>query len=242
MAPVPGRFASTRVALSEVDLVRYADTWFARKPRELIAQLNEKRNTHLNEITTSQTDTVRPTLRLADTHSVDIPTGRVQVRNSLRAVESWCVTVLAALDLSAAFDKIDYSDLAKRLERTFGHNDATLNWLKSYLNGRSRFVKIWDGSSTTTTSDTGVPQGSCLGPLLFSLSTIPLDDVISHYGVKFHQYADDTQIYLTVNRENSSSAVLDLVGCTTAVCDWLLAQLSRSQPEQVGGSLVRYNG
>ena len=148
------------------------------------------------------------------------------------AVESGCVTVLVALDLSAAFDTIDHSVLIRRLQHTFGVNGAALDWLKSYLNGRSCFTKVRDASSVTSTSDTGVPQGSCLGPLLFSLFTTPLGDVITQFSVKFHQYADDTQIYLAVSRENSSSAVSNLMACTTAVYNWLLHNTLALNPDK----------
>ena len=72
------------------------------------------------------------------------------------------------------------------------------------------------------TADTGVPQGSILSPPLFLLFTTPLSDVISRFGVKFHQYIDDTQIYLAVNNDNCSKAVLNLDSCTDAVYEQLL--------------------
>ena len=86
------------------------------------------------------------------------------------AVESRFVTVLIALDLSAAFDIIDYPVIVKKLEHTFGNNWAVLSWLTSYLNGISCFIKSRDASSTTTMNETGIPQGSCLGLLLFQCS------------------------------------------------------------------------
>ena len=61
-----------------------------------------------------------------------------------------------------------------------------------------------------------------MGPLLFSLFTTALGDVISRFGVKFHQYANGTQVYLAASKDNCSTAALDLASCTDAVYEWLL--------------------
>ena len=69
-----------------------------------------------------------------------------------------------------------------------------LNWLKSYLNERSSFVHYSNASSNTSLVEAGVPQGSALGPYLFSMYIAPLsNDVIRSFGITHHQYADDTQ-------------------------------------------------
>ena len=126
-------------------------------------------------------------------------------RNLFEAAESGCVTMPVAFDLSADFDTIDHQVLVRRLEYTFGIKGPTLSWVKTYLYLKefSSFVKVGNAMSTTLSSDdTSVPQGSVLGTLLFSLFTTSLSDVISSFGIKFHQYANDTQIYLAVNKDS----------------------------------------
>ena len=79
------------------------------------------------------------------------------------------VTLLVFLDLSAAFDTIDHSVLLRPLETKLGSTGTALEWFKSYLSGRFQQVVIDDATSDKFNMDVGVPQGSCLGPLLFSI-------------------------------------------------------------------------
>ena len=98
--------------------------------------------------------------------------------------------------IAAAFDTICHSKLLNRLRDEFGVEWVALTWIESYLSGRSQFVGIGQQSSTTSKLDSGVPQGSVLGPLLFAAYVSPVGDVIQKAGLKHHQYADDTQLYL----------------------------------------------
>ena len=100
-----------------------------------------------------------------------------------RIVDRKKSAVLISLDLSAAFDTIDHAILTKRLEQRFGISGVALKWLENYLSGRSQYVKIGDEKSALLQCEYGVPQGSVLGPLLFTTYVSPISDVITSFGI-----------------------------------------------------------
>jgi retron-type reverse transcriptase len=91
-----------------------------------------------------------------------------------------------SLDLSAAFDTIDHSLLLSRLQTSFGISGTARSWLASYLSNRSQFVCIGQSSSLPVSFDSGVPQGSVLGPILFSVYISPIGKLISNFDI-LHQ-------------------------------------------------------
>ena len=104
---------------------------------------------------------------------------------------------MVLLDLSAAFDTVDHATILSRLEHDFSIKGNALEWFRSYLNNRMHYTIISDASSPGIKLMRGVPQGSMLGPQLFSLYTVPLAAIARKHGLKCHFYADDTQLYIT---------------------------------------------
>ena len=106
------------------------------------------------------------------------------------------------LDHSAAFNTIDHDTLLRRMETQFAVISVALHWFRFYLTNRIQAIVIGDllldGSklaSILLTSRT--LQGSVLGPVLFSLCTVPLGDLCRKNRIEFHLYIDGTQIYIT---------------------------------------------
>ena len=149
-------------------------------------------------------------------------TALVKVINDLLgASDSDQVSILAMLDLSAAFDTLDHDILVDRLSTTFGCSGCVRRWFMSYLVGRTQSV-IVDGSiSARSTLKYGVPQGSVLGPLLFTLYTYPLGNVIGHYNISYHFYADDSQLYDSAIPDEVPRMAANLSIAIAGVCSWM---------------------
>lgn len=108
---------------------------------------------------------------------------------------------------------------ALRIRRyPFGVSGPALNWIASYTIGRKQAVRVGQQQSVEFELDHGVPQGSVLGPLLFTLYVSSVAHVIGSFGVDHAQYADDTQLYIALKDDNTQST---LTGCISAVHHWL---------------------
>ena len=103
--------------------------------------------------------------------------------------------------------------------------DPALAWLSSYLSNRTVAIKIVDAISRRRQLCCGVPRGSVLGPLLFSIYSVPISAMFAKHNVKFHIYTDDAQLYAEFPRDQPcevEDAIRRIERCTVDVKRWVM--------------------
>ena len=135
-------------------------------------------------------------------------------------------TLLISLDLSAAFDSVDHNLLLNELS-SIGVTGAALETIQSYLTDRRVQVAVGDSVSDILPLKFGVPQGSVLGPLLFSLYTRRLSILLSDLGLSHHIYADDTQIYCSFRENETETVKAKVISALQSVKSWMTSMKLR---------------
>ena len=149
------------------------------------------------------------------------------------------VTALTLLDLSAAFDTIDHTILLDRLNVYYEISELAIGWFKSYLLGRTHSVKVGITLSQPAALQHGVPQGSILGPILFSLYTNPISSIIHSYSsINYHFYADDTQLYITLSPANLSHSVQKLKNNLNNIQNFMFTNKLNLNPDKTDFILI----
>ena len=157
-------------------------------------------------------------------HSTE--TALLKVHNDiLLNMDEQKVTLLVFLDLKAAFDTISHVTMKNILENDFGFRDTSLQWIISFLTDRKQHVVIPKSTSKPFDLSSGVPQGSCLGPILFIMYASRLFHVIDKHLPDAQGYADDTQLYLSFRPDSTSSqeeALRALEDCIADIRAWMV--------------------
>ncbi len=146
---------------------------------------------------------------LSDTSALEISSGGgsglnslpVQIRTGVRTLRS------PALNHRILLSKL----------LSFNFSPHTLRWIESYLSGHTQYVSIQNYNSAPLSISTGVPQGSVLGPLLFTLYINDLPSVCPNTNIQM--YADDSVIY--IHGSSVSQVANELTEFLVHVAAWL---------------------
>ena len=127
--------------------------------------------------------------------------------NLLESLNDWTVSlsnrksiVVAYIDFTRAFDSISHPKLFSKLEG-YGISGNLLFWIKAFLTNRTQCVRVGSSISSVCAVSSGVPQGSCLGPLLFNLYINDVTDSLIDVSAKL--FADDLKLYTEINASSS---------------------------------------
>ena len=183
----------------------------------------------LEKVVAKQLDTHLGTNKLQDNlqsayrscHSTETALLRVH-HDIVSALDKNHCVALILLDLSAAFDVIDHTILFRRLANSFGITGDALLWFKSYMNNRKQRVAIGSETSDSAVLKYGVPQGSVLGPKIYTMFSKPVGEICRRHNISYHCYADDTQIYFTIKGANHwDDCSKKLEDCISEIRSWM---------------------
>ena len=145
--------------------------------------------------------------------------------------------ILVFLDLSAAFDTVDHCRLLQVLKH-LGIRGTALNWFESYLRYRTQVVRVSGVKSAKSGSECGVPQGSVLGPLLFTLYTSSLGALLRQCDVGYHFFADDSQLYLSCKISDIDQTISRLQCCLSLVQAWMAHNFLKMNEDKTEALLI----
>ena len=170
-------------------------------------------------------------------HSTETALLKIQ-SDILASWDAGRVTALTLLDLSHAFDTIDHTILLRRLDGWFGVTGKALNWFKSYLIGRCQRIKLGDCLSSKADLKSGVPRGSVLGPLLFTLYITPLS------SNPLNTLSLTTSVLMTAScmfsfaSGDSAAAQNDLQSCLASAQSWMSTNKPKLNPDKAEFLLI----
>ena len=153
-----------------------------------------------------------------DTHSLSEPlqsaykklhsteTALIKITNDILVeLDNRNIVLAGLLDLSAAFDTVDYEVLFRRLETSYAFDGAVMAWFRSYLSDRSQVIAVSGCTSSPVELDNGMPQGSILGPKVYNEYTMPLGILLRLLAFIYHSFADDSQLLKAANPNSTTS-------------------------------------
>ena len=142
---------------------------------------------------------------------------------------------VVSLDLSATFDTVDHAMLIDLMEPLYHVSGTIRKWMQSYLSEWSARVSISNELSEPWSSQFGVPQGSVLGPILFTLYLAPVSHIMKKHDVKYILYADNIQLYVPFNPHSVDSiqkSLRQISLCTSEINSWMTTMYLKLNPNK----------
>nr|CAH7735104.1 unnamed protein product [Callosobruchus chinensis] len=144
------------------------------------------------------------------------------VQAIITSLEQNLIPVGLLIDLTKAYDCIDFGHLLLKLER-YGIRGNALRWIRSYVTGRTQIVEITKNGKTHTSDIKpiilGIPQGSIIGPILFNIYINDMSETQSSGNCMMSQYADDSSFL--IQAEDLETAIKSVDGVFKNVENWI---------------------
>ena len=133
---------------------------------------------------------------------------------------------------------IDHTILVHRLHTDFGFTDAVLQWLSSYLTDCAHYISLSNHCSAFAPVHSGVPQGSVLGPILFTMYIKPLSAITDSHSIIHHSFADDLQLQKSAPPDKIYEKLHSMQSCISDVKAWATANMLKHNDSKTKLMLV----
>ena len=147
------------------------------------------------------------------------------VNNLFFSLDKGNISVLALLDFSSAIDTIDHPILVHRLHTDFGFTDTVLQWFSSYLTDRTHYVSLSNHCSAFAPVHSGVPQGSVLGCIPFTMHINSLSAIIDSHSIIHHSFDYDLQLQMFAPPDKISELLHSMQSCICDIKAWATANM-----------------
>jgi len=160
-----------------------------------------------------------------DEHQHGFTKGKSTTTQLVAMVQDWAIYIdkkrpfnCIYFDYSKAFDRVNHSTLLAKL-RLLEIDARSVRWIASYLSNRSFSVRVNSSFSGFADCPSGVPQGSCLGPILFCIYILDLKDALPS-SINHRLYADDLKLY---GPSSTEAECQELQNAINAVSNWCVS-------------------